>query len=846
VNDLTLTRVIVQNVAYIGAAFTILAALGWLWFRPGGPLGLPNDAKPLARVALYPVLGWMVVVIGASWLRILALPFSKSSPWLLAFLLLVPSAFWLWRLRKPDARSNPIAFLAERCKRVWVLLVPCVLGVVLINRLTVPQLYDVGRWGYDQVNYIHIADQYLDDGMLVIQRNGENILEPWLAASIRFVSNVSSGKLSKYIMDAPDNPRVSTGRAWLGLNVRNGGAAVDGCFGTWLGLDGIQAYVLSVRMQFLLLVCCGLWIALQTSVAAAWLLLIPGIASLWPSVILPSLFDNRDQTYAFILIFIILGSSVCGGLNRQINGVALGALTFIYVEIVPIVMILWTAFRIDDRPLLAGIRNLFVEGFVGLLVTLPFLPFNISYLIEQLRERETLRLEAPLGHLLGPLSPISGAFAGMGFSSSQLLPVILSISAIAFLVFQVLGLARWLNSRRYLSVAAFVALAVLASSLYMRDYQYVTYKFLTVLFPVAVLLCAAALAPSGAHRASFLWFDYQALLSPKTITLLSALCVPAIIVGAAMRSGFVFADLPVPAGVLDTLEDRKTLAPANGLHVRNNDVLIARERARKVGKKKGVALCNFSRADVAYIAHFLSSRKSFLLNGLFFDQQSEMPFSEDLAFLSADQKIHWLFLLNSEAAGVMRYDGLENMMWLSGNPEQVMVFRSFTSLRLNPEVPFVFAQRLYSQYWQEVSSETRLPQTRFFFGKKGIVFGVYALNTRSTPCLLQFEIAALRGEDVAQVAAKLASWTVLSNRAIAEGFRFHQLADRLFVEIPLDPNSAGHVLELGPKDGLPIAASAFAEQPELVTGKDALYALRNLRLTPRSVESRVSFPVTRE
>ena len=545
-----LAPVILQNAAYIGAAFAILASLGCLWFRPGGLLGLPKDALPLARVALYPVLGLMLVIIGASWLRILALPFSKSAPWLLAFLVVVPFGFWLWRLRKADARPNPIRFLADRWKRLWVLLVPCLLGVILINRLTVPELYDVGRWGYDQVNYVHIADQYMEHGALGSERNGGNVLKPWLAASARSVWNLLLRQVFAYSLGRfPDNLQLSTHKERLGLLVRNGGAAVDACFGTWLGLDGIQAYVLSVRMQYLLLACCGLWIALQMRLAAAWLLLIPGIACLWPCVILPSLVDNRDQTYGFILIFVILGSSVCGGLNRRICGVALGALTFAYLEIVPIAIVLWIAFRIDDAPFPTGAKNLFVEGLIGLLITLPFLPFNISFLLAQLGASATLHLGMPLGSLLGPLSPISGAFAGIWFGPLQVLPFILSISASAFLVFQLLGLARWLSIRRFFSVFAFLALATLASSLYYHNYQYVTYKFLTALFPVAVLLCATALGPSPAYGASSLWFNYQGLRSaPKSATFLATLCVPALAVGAAMRSGFVFGDLTIRSG----------------------------------------------------------------------------------------------------------------------------------------------------------------------------------------------------------------------------------------------------------------------------------------------------------
>jgi hypothetical protein len=641
-------------------------------------------------------------------------------------------------------------------------------------------------------------------------------------------------------MEDPDNPGEFTQKEWLGLIARNGGAAVDACFASWLHLDGVQAYVLSARLQYLLLACCGLWLALQMGLTTVWLL-IPAIASLWPSVILPSLVDNRDQTYGFILLFVLLGSSTCGGLNRRICGIALGALTFAYLEIVPVALFLLLAFRLDERPWRAGLKRVFVEGLIALLITLPLLPFNISYLLGQLGNRVTQRLEMPLGNLLGPLSPISGAFAGVWFEPSQVLPIILSISAFAFLAFQVLGLARWLTRRRFFSTGAFVALATLACALYANDFQYVAYKFLTALFPVSVLLCATALSPFEIDGRSL----PSKLLTPRVATFLAALCIPALALGAAMRSGFTFSDLATPFGIFSILEDRQALAPQNGLRVRNNDVLIAKERARKAGKSKGVALSNFTRDDVSYMAHFLRSRKSWLLNGIFYHDTGDNLFSENLDFLPSGGQVRWLFLLNSGGVGVMRYDGLENLIWLRGQPENVLVFRSFTSLRLNPELPFAFAQRLYSQYWQEVFPGRRMPQTGFSFGRKGIAFGVYALNTEAKPSVLQFEIACLRG-DIKTLSTELASWVVLSNFDEAHGFRFQQLGDRVFAEIPLNTNSAGHVIELGPRDRIPISASAFAEQPQLVTANDVLYELTNIQLIPQSVESSLGFPVTSE
>ena len=181
----------------------------------------------------------------------------------------------------------------------------------------------------------------------------------------------------------------------------------------------------------------------------------------------------------------------------------------------------------------------------------------------------------------------------------------------------------------------------------------------------------------------------------------------------------------------------------------------------------------------------------------------------------------------------MRYDGLENVMWLSGKPKQVMVFRSFTCLSLSPKSPFVFAQRLYSQYLQDVSPATRLPQTRFLFGSKGIAFGVYALNTDAIPYLLQFEIASSRGNDLPRMSAELESWAVFSNSNEAREVNFEYFADRVCVQIPLALNPAGHVIELGPRDRLPMGAPVFSEPAELASDKGALYELKNVRLISR-------------
>ncbi len=97
---------ILGNATYIAAAFLLCAFLGWLWFRHDAIAGLSQSGNTLARLAIYPILGWLLVIVGSSWLRIPAVPFRVSAPYLLALLLIVPMAWQVWNLRREPGKAR--------------------------------------------------------------------------------------------------------------------------------------------------------------------------------------------------------------------------------------------------------------------------------------------------------------------------------------------------------------------------------------------------------------------------------------------------------------------------------------------------------------------------------------------------------------------------------------------------------------------------------------------------------------------------------------------------------------------------------------------------------------------
>jgi hypothetical protein len=83
------------------------------------------------------------------------------------------------------------------------------------------------------------------------------------------------------------------------------------------------------------------------------------------------------------------------------------------------------------------------------------------------------------------------------------------------------------------------------------------------------------------------------------------------------------------------------------------------------------------------------------------------------------------------------------------------------------------------------------------------------------------------------MSAELESWAVFANFNETRQVDFEYVGDRVCVQIPLALNPAGHVIELGPRDRLPMGTPVFAEPAEPASDEGALYELRNVRLISR-------------
>ena len=163
---------VIALLSVLGSNLCVLA-LGWAIYAGMGYLLFAKSLKVcpfLIRLNLYPLLGWAFLVTFAYYLRVLALPYSISGPWCFGALAL---GLIIWRGRLPRTR------LRSPLPRVLLLLAGFVaLSLVpLYLRLAIPDMRDVGTWGYDQRNYVFTAAGLLDEGLL--PRSATRHAGPW-------------------------------------------------------------------------------------------------------------------------------------------------------------------------------------------------------------------------------------------------------------------------------------------------------------------------------------------------------------------------------------------------------------------------------------------------------------------------------------------------------------------------------------------------------------------------------------------------------------------------------------------------------------------------------------------
>ena len=287
----------------------IVLALAWAIYALAGYLLFHRSLKAcpfLIRLNLYPLLGWAFLVTFAYYLRVLALPFAISGPWCLGALF-VFLVIWNRRFLRPALRRPLPGILLVLAALFALNLVP------LYFRFAIPDMRDVGVWGYDQRNYVFTAAGLLDEGLLPAIPHSATpwgLLVPYweyVKDSLQQMVSLSPGKLDWSFADLQERfETVRTASRDYAIFPRRAFSALDALMASILRLDPQQAYTLSIWMQHIWL----LHVAVILSRLFHWkplgLLLIVLLVVYWPNSHLAMAADNRDQANCLVLIFLFL------------------------------------------------------------------------------------------------------------------------------------------------------------------------------------------------------------------------------------------------------------------------------------------------------------------------------------------------------------------------------------------------------------------------------------------------------------------------------------------------------------------------------------------------------------
>jgi hypothetical protein len=296
-----LILVLASNLSVLALAWSIYVVTGYLLFRRA-----LRTCPFVIRLNLYPLLGWAFLVTFAYYLRILALPFAVSGPWALGALL-VALILWNRDFQRPKLR-RPLPRVLLMLGALFALnLIP------LYLRLAVPDMRDVGTWGFDQRNYVFTAAGLLDEGLLpAIPHSGTpwGLLVPYweyVKDSVRQMVSLSPMRLDWMFVDLQEKfETVRSASRDFALFPRRAFSSLDALMASVLRIDPQQAYTLSIWMQHIWL----LHVAVILSRLLHWkkfgLLLTVLLVVYWPNSHLAVAADNRDQGNCLILIFLFL------------------------------------------------------------------------------------------------------------------------------------------------------------------------------------------------------------------------------------------------------------------------------------------------------------------------------------------------------------------------------------------------------------------------------------------------------------------------------------------------------------------------------------------------------------
>ena len=258
----------------------------------------------LIRLNLYPLLGWAFLVS----IRLLPTG-SRIALFNLWTLVLWSACSW------PDHLAR--TFVRTRLRRPLPRVILLLAGFVALSlaplylRLAIPDMRDVGTWGYDQRNYVLTTAGLLDEGLL-----------PRRPDSIHGVSSLPTGNMWPIVSGslAPATFRSSTGPIASCRRNLTGYAPLPGAFALFprrafssldtlmasvLRIDPQQAYTLSIWIHHLWLLHIAIIFSRLLRFRALGLIILSLVVVYWPNSHLAVAADNRDQANSLILMFVL-------------------------------------------------------------------------------------------------------------------------------------------------------------------------------------------------------------------------------------------------------------------------------------------------------------------------------------------------------------------------------------------------------------------------------------------------------------------------------------------------------------------------------------------------------------
>jgi len=472
---------VLQNLLVLAAAWSLCGGLGVLCFA-----GRMEGIEAGKRLHLYVLLGWCVAVAGSYALRLLPGAYAVSAPVVLA---VAVAGLLAWK------RGGPWRWTGTGGRALGVGLLAVLAGFLPygLPSLAVPELRDVGNWGYDQRNYVLTASGLLDEGLLgTPEPGGERPAWPFgavAADSLRQMAAWPEEPVDWKFEELQQKLGIAAAESRnFALFPRRGFSSLDAALAGVLGLDPQQAYTLSRWMLHVLLVHAGLWAAAQLGLgvpgAAAAVLL----AAFWPYTSIPLLVDNRDQAGAAVALFLGAALLKMGNAPRSWRVAALLALLAGYPELFPVGLVLWIGLWRDAagswRSGLAGAAR---DWGVALAVMGPLLLPQVVGLMRQWQPGQANAVMpfppafAETGAVLDYLAGWKMLWPPGGWAAwAALAPSLLLAAGLAW------GMRREWRTTRAGHAGSLVLLWAVGAAVLLGGRPYVAYKIGTGFWPLAV------------------------------------------------------------------------------------------------------------------------------------------------------------------------------------------------------------------------------------------------------------------------------------------------------------------------------------------------------------------------